>query len=64
MFWPMFAVFLGFAGLVVVAVPAVAVYLAVRRLGEQVAESARRVERASADLERAASGVARSARGG
>ncbi|MEU2224525.1 MULTISPECIES: hypothetical protein [unclassified Streptomyces] len=59
MFWPMFAVAVGFLGLAVLGVLAVRVFLAARCLGEQVADSARRISRASEDLERAAVSAAR-----
>ncbi|WP_329215762.1 hypothetical protein OG352_08435 [Streptomyces sp. NBC_01485] len=59
MFWPMFAVAVGFAGLVVLAVFVVRVFLEAQRLGRQVAESARRIDRAAQDLERAAVSAAR-----
>ncbi|MGJ5750367.1 hypothetical protein FB563_5337 [Streptomyces puniciscabiei] len=59
MFWPMFAVVLGFLGLAVLGVLAVRVFLEARRLGHQVADSARRINRAAEDLERAAAGAAR-----
>ncbi|MDQ0938017.1 hypothetical protein [Streptomyces turgidiscabies] len=60
MFWPMFAVAVGFLGLVVLGVLAVRVFLEAQRLGRQVAESARRINRAAEDLERAAANTARS----
>ncbi|MFF5186875.1 hypothetical protein ACFY30_24445 [Streptomyces sp. NPDC000345] len=59
MFWPMFAVAVGFVGLAVLAVFAVRVFLEARRLGLQVAESARRINRAAEDLERASLSAAR-----
>ncbi|MEV7391116.1 MULTISPECIES: hypothetical protein [Streptomyces] len=59
MFWPMFAVAVGFVGLAVLGVLAVRVFLEARRLGAQVAESARRINRAAEDLERAAASTAR-----
>ncbi|MER6675964.1 hypothetical protein [Streptomyces sp. NPDC000983] len=59
MFWPMFAVAVGFLGLTVLGVLAVRVFVEARRLGEQVAESARRINRAAEDLERAATSTAR-----
>ncbi|MFJ2817797.1 hypothetical protein [Streptomyces sp. NPDC087294] len=59
MFWAMVAVAVGFLGLVVLGVFAVRVFLAARRLGAQVTDSARRINRAAEDLERAASGTAR-----
>ncbi|MEW2049603.1 hypothetical protein OHS71_32640 [Streptomyces sp. NBC_00377] len=59
MFWPMFAVMMGFAGLAVLAVFAVRVFVQARLLSRQVAESARRIDRAAQDLERAAVRAAR-----
>ncbi|MFF3939516.1 hypothetical protein [Streptomyces phaeofaciens] len=61
MFWPMFAVAVGFLGLAVLAVFAVRVFLEARRLGRQVADSARRINRAAEDLERAAVSASRAA---
>ncbi|KUN00019.1 hypothetical protein AQI95_36540 [Streptomyces yokosukanensis] len=61
MFWPMFAVAVGFLGLAVLGVLAVRVFLEARRLGRQVADSAGRINRAAEDLERAAAGAARAA---
>ncbi|MEU3664356.1 hypothetical protein AB0E77_32165 [Streptomyces sp. NPDC032940] len=61
MFWPMFAVAVGFVGLAVLAVFAVRVFVEARRLGRQVTDSASRINRAAADLERAAQSAARSA---
>ncbi|MEU1461863.1 hypothetical protein ABZ467_14405 [Streptomyces sp. NPDC005727] len=59
MFWPMFAVAVGFLTLAVLGVLAVRVFLEARRLGRQVADSARRINRAAEDLERAAVSAAR-----
>ncbi|KOV65819.1 hypothetical protein [Streptomyces sp. MMG1121] len=59
MFWPMFAVALGFLGLAVLGVLAVRVFLEARRLGQQVTDSARRINRAAEDLERAAVSTAK-----
>ncbi|MEU6091057.1 hypothetical protein ABZ865_30645 [Streptomyces sp. NPDC047085] len=59
MFWPMFAVAVGFLGLAVLGVLAVRVFLQARRLGLQVADSARRINRAAEELERAAVSAAR-----
>ncbi|GGW51453.1 hypothetical protein [Streptomyces griseoloalbus] len=61
MFWPMFAVAVGFLGLLVLGVLAVRVFVEAERLGRQVMESARRINRAAEDLERAAASTARSA---
>ncbi|MER5832404.1 hypothetical protein ABT116_16530 [Streptomyces sp. NPDC002130] len=60
MFWPMFAVALGFVGLVVLGVLAVRVFVEAQRLGRQVTDSARRISRAAEDLERSAQSAARS----
>jgi hypothetical protein len=60
MFWPMFAIAVGFLSLVVLGVLAVRVFLEAQRLGRQVAESAQRIGRAAEDLERAAVSTARS----
>ncbi|MCX5523013.1 hypothetical protein AB0L47_30230 [Streptomyces bobili] len=59
MFWPMFAVAVGFLGLAVLAVFAVRVFLEVRSLGRQVADSAQRIGRAAEELERASLSAAR-----
>ncbi|MFJ9930684.1 MULTISPECIES: hypothetical protein [Streptomyces] len=61
MFWPMFAVALGFLGLAVLGVLAVRVFVEARRLGQQVTDSARRINRAAEDLERSAMSAARAA---
>ncbi|MEU5363638.1 hypothetical protein ABZ354_09115 [Streptomyces sp. NPDC005925] len=60
MFWPMFAIAVGFLGLLVLAVFAVRVFVEAERLGRQVTDSARRINRAAEDLERAAQSTARS----
>ncbi|MFI1164138.1 hypothetical protein ACH4UM_11060 [Streptomyces sp. NPDC020801] len=60
MFWPMFAVAAGFLGLAVLGVPAVRVFVEAQRLGRQVSESARRINRAAEVLERASVSAARS----
>ncbi|GHH18936.1 hypothetical protein [Streptomyces lanatus] len=59
MFWPMFAVAVGFVGLAVLGVLAVRVFLEAQRLGRQVTDSARRISRAVEDLERASMSAAR-----
>ena len=61
MLWPMLAIALGFLGLAGLGVFAVRVFLEAQRLGRQVADSARRINRAAEDLERAAVGAARAA---
>jgi hypothetical protein len=58
MFWPMFAIAVGFLG---ISVLAVRVFLEAERLGRQVTESARRINRAAEDLEHASAGAARAA---
>ncbi|MFI1355561.1 hypothetical protein ACH4TV_18600 [Streptomyces sp. NPDC020898] len=60
MFWPMFAIAVGFLGLAVLGVLAVRVFLEAQRLGQQVMDSARRINRAAEDLEKAAVHTARS----
>lgn len=60
MFWPMLAVAVGFLSIAVLGVLAVRVALEARRLGDQVAATTQRVERAAQDLERSAAGLARS----
>ena len=60
MFWAMVAVAVGFLGLAVLGVLAVRVFLEARRLGLQVTDAARRINRAAEDLERAAVSTARS----
>lgn len=62
MFWAVFAVAVGFLGLVVLGVFAVRVFVEAERLGRQVADSASRIGRAAEDLERAAAGAACSAK--
>ncbi|TXS45821.1 hypothetical protein EAO75_23750 [Streptomyces sp. uw30] len=59
MFWPMFAVAVGFLGLAVLGVLAVRVFLEAQRLGRQVTDSALRISRAAEDLERAGTSAAR-----
>ncbi|WP_328870184.1 hypothetical protein OHT76_08795 [Streptomyces sp. NBC_00287] len=59
MFWPMFAIAVGFLGLAVLGVLAVRVFLEAQRLGRQVSDSAQRINRAAEDLERAAVSTAR-----
>ncbi|MEV7730277.1 hypothetical protein AB0P15_37030 [Streptomyces sp. NPDC087917] len=62
MLWPMLAIALGFLGVAVLAVLAVRVFLEVRRLAGQVDLASRRITEASVDLERAAADLARAAR--
>ncbi|MFJ7268426.1 hypothetical protein ACIQV3_17595 [Streptomyces sp. NPDC099050] len=62
MLWPMFAIALGFLGVAVLAVLAVRVFVEVRRLSVQVADAGRRIADASAELEQAATGLARAGR--
>ncbi|MCF3134793.1 MULTISPECIES: hypothetical protein [Streptomyces] len=61
MFWAMFAVAVGFLGLVVLGVLGVRVFVEAQRLGRQVSDSARRINRAAEDLERASVSAARAA---
>ncbi|MET9296289.1 hypothetical protein [Streptomyces sp. NPDC003077] len=63
MLWPMIAVTLGFLGVAVLAILAVRVFVEVRRLARQVGETSRRIQRAAADLERAATPLAARGRG-
>ncbi|KIF70648.1 membrane protein [Streptomyces sp. AcH 505] len=58
MFWPMLAIALGFCGIAVLGVLAVRVFLETQRLGRQVAATTERINRASEDLERAATRLA------
>ncbi|MFC7259547.1 hypothetical protein [Streptomyces lutosisoli] len=60
MFWPMFAIAVGFLGITVLGVLAVRVFVEAERLGRQVSDSAQRINRAAEDLERAAVTTARS----
>lgn len=62
MLWPMIAIALGFLGLVVLAFFAVRVFVEVRRLGAQVAETSRKISVAANDLERAATDMSRTGR--
>ncbi|WP_217254756.1 hypothetical protein [Streptomyces sp. AC602_WCS936] len=59
MFWPMFAVAVGFVSLAVLAVLAVKVFVEAQRLGRQVTDSAHRISRAAEDLERATESAGR-----
>lgn len=61
MFWPMFAVAVGFVGLTVLGVLAVRVFLEAERLGRQVSDAARRINGAAEELERASVSVTRAA---
>ena len=58
MLWPMIAIALGFLGIAVLGVLAVRVFVEVRRLARQVAAASERIQRAAADLERAATPLA------
>ncbi|MEU6125554.1 hypothetical protein [Streptomyces sp. NPDC047123] len=62
MFWAMLAIAAGFLGLAVLGVMAIKVFVEAERLGRQVTETTRQINRASEDLERAAAGVARAGR--
>jgi hypothetical protein len=63
MFWPMLAIAVGFLGLVVLGVLAVRVFVEAQRLGRQVGDSARRINRAAEELERASVSAARTVDG-
>ncbi|MFI9722435.1 hypothetical protein ACIHFE_22705 [Streptomyces sp. NPDC052396] len=54
MFWPMTAIALGFCGIAVLGLLTARVLVQVRRLAHEVAESSRRITRATEELERAA----------
>ncbi|AZS70915.1 hypothetical protein DDE74_08145 [Streptomyces lydicus] len=54
MLWPMIAIALGFAGIAVLGILAVRVFVEVRRLARQVGATSERIQQASEDLERAA----------
>ncbi|MFF3752663.1 hypothetical protein ACFYYH_19735 [Streptomyces sp. NPDC002018] len=58
MFWPMLAIALGFCGIAVLGVLAVRVFVEAQRLGRQVAATTERINRATEDLERAATRLA------
>ncbi|MFE7326025.1 hypothetical protein ACFU8W_13805 [Streptomyces sp. NPDC057565] len=58
MFWPMLAIVLGFLGIAVLGVLAIKVFVEAQRLGRQVAQTTRRINRAAEDLERAATDLA------
>ncbi|MFI1225297.1 MULTISPECIES: hypothetical protein [unclassified Streptomyces] len=58
MFWPMLAIALGFLGIAVLGVLAIKVFVEARRLGVQVTDTTERINRASEDLERAATRLA------
>ncbi|MFD8937470.1 hypothetical protein ACFV0R_19845 [Streptomyces sp. NPDC059578] len=59
MFWAMFAIAVGFLGLLVLGILTVRVFVAAERLGREVSEAARRIGGAAEDLERASVGAAR-----
>ncbi|MFE9370724.1 hypothetical protein ACFYM2_13280 [Streptomyces sp. NPDC006711] len=54
MFWPMTAIALGFLGIAVLGALAIRVFVEAQRLGRQVADTTRKINRAAEDLERAA----------
>ncbi|MET8686502.1 hypothetical protein ABZV77_20020 [Streptomyces sp. NPDC004732] len=62
MFWAMLAIAAGFLGLAVLGVLAIKVFVEAQRLGQQVTETTRKINRAAEDLEKAAAGVARAGR--
>ncbi|WP_267246253.1 hypothetical protein [Streptomyces sp. PR69] len=59
MFWPMLAIALGFLGVAVLGVLGIRVFVEAQRLGREVARTAERINQAAEDLERAATGLAR-----
>ncbi|MFI7289176.1 hypothetical protein [Streptomyces sp. NPDC054874] len=63
MFWPMLAIALGFLGIAVLGVLGVKVFVEARRLGRQVTVTTERINRASEDLERAATRLATTGEG-
>ncbi|WP_405482594.1 hypothetical protein [Streptomyces sp. NBC_00009] len=62
MFWAMLSIAVGFVGLAVLGVLAVKVFVEAQRLGRQVADTTQQINRAAEDLERAATGTARTSR--
>ncbi|MFI1251392.1 hypothetical protein OHA63_05790 [Streptomyces anulatus] len=58
MFWPMLAIALGFLGIAVLGVLGIKVFVEAQRLGRQVTVTTERINRASEDLERAATRLA------
>lgn len=63
MFWPMLAIALGFLGIAVLGVLGVKVFVEAQRLGRQVTVTTERINRASEDLERAATRLATTGEG-
>ncbi|MEU6842381.1 hypothetical protein ABZ930_10980 [Streptomyces sp. NPDC046716] len=59
MFWAMVSVAVGFVGLAVLAFFAVKVFIEAERLGSQVADTTRQINRAAEELEQAAVSAAR-----
>ncbi|MFF3262394.1 hypothetical protein [Streptomyces sp. NPDC002932] len=59
MFWPMLAIALGFLGIAVLGVLSIRVFAEAQRLGRQVADTTRRINRAAEELERASVDVAK-----
>ncbi|MDJ1642134.1 hypothetical protein G3M53_19235 [Streptomyces sp. SID7982] len=58
MFWPMLAIALGFLGIAVLGVLGIKVFVEAQRLGRQVTDTTELINRASEDLERAATRLA------
>ncbi len=59
MFWPMLAIALGFLGVAVLGVLGIKVFVEAQRLGfKQVSATTERINRASEDLEQAATRLA------
>ncbi|MEI5032717.1 hypothetical protein RB201_06720 [Streptomyces sp. S1A(2023)] len=63
MFWPMLAIALGFLGIAVLGVLGVKVFVEAQRLGRQVTVTTERINRASEELERAATRLATTGEG-
>ncbi|OEJ96966.1 hypothetical protein J116_023465 [Streptomyces thermolilacinus SPC6] len=59
MFWPMFAVALGFLGIAVLGVLGIRVFTEAQRLGRQVTRTTQRINSAAEELEKAAVNLAR-----
>ncbi|MFH8618446.1 hypothetical protein ACH4E8_25745 [Streptomyces sp. NPDC017979] len=64
MFWPMLAIALGFAGIAVLGVLGIRVFVEAQRLGREVARTTDRIGRAAEDLERSAAHLAQGAGSG
>ncbi|MEU2067541.1 hypothetical protein [Streptomyces anulatus] len=63
MFWPMLAIALGFLGIAVLGVLGIKVFVEAQRLGRQATVTTERINRASEDLEQAATRLAATGEG-